>query len=40
MLELTSMPAKQGDALRIRWGAPADPHQIIIDPILEAIAIA
>ena len=31
MLELTSLPAKQGDAIWIRWGEPEDLHQIIID---------
>jgi hypothetical protein len=37
MLELTSLPARQGDAIWIRWGDPADPHQMIIDMGTEAI---
>jgi hypothetical protein len=31
MLELTALPARQGDALWIRWGDEAAPHQIMID---------
>lgn len=31
MLELTSLPARQGDALWIRWGTAAAPHQMFID---------
>jgi hypothetical protein len=30
-LELTMLPARQGDALWIRWGDNATPHQMIID---------
>jgi hypothetical protein len=37
MLELTSLPAKQGDALWIRWGNENKPHQIIIDMGTEEI---
>lgn len=37
MLEITSLPAKQGDAIWIRWGTQADPHQIIIDMGTEGI---
>ena len=31
MLEITSLPAKQGDAIWIKWGDAAAPHQMIID---------
>jgi hypothetical protein len=31
MFELTSLPARQGDALWIRWGAASNPHQMIVD---------
>lgn len=31
MLELTSLPARQGDALWIRWGDEPDVHQMIVD---------
>jgi len=31
MLELSSLPARQGDAIWIRWGSASSPHQMIID---------
>jgi hypothetical protein len=31
MFELSALPARQGDAIWIRWGAAANPHQMIID---------
>lgn len=31
MLELTALPARQGDALWIRWGAEDAPHQMLVD---------
>lgn len=31
MLELRALPAREGDAIWIRWGSDADPHQLIID---------
>lgn len=31
MFEINSLPARQGDAIWIRWGEVADPHQMIID---------
>jgi hypothetical protein len=31
MLEITSLPARQGDALWIRWGDADAPHQMFID---------
>ena len=31
MLEITALPARQGDALWIRWGDPGAPHQMFID---------
>ncbi len=31
MLEIISLPARQGDALWIRWGSAAAPHQMFID---------
>ncbi|MCP4471633.1 MAG: MBL fold metallo-hydrolase [Gammaproteobacteria bacterium] len=31
MLEITSLPAKQGDAIWVKWGDAAHPHQMIID---------
>lgn len=31
MFELTALPARQGDAIWIRWGAASNPHQMIID---------
>jgi hypothetical protein len=37
MLELTSYPAKQGDALWIRWGERADPHHLVVDMGTEPI---
>ena len=37
MLELTALPARQGDALWIRWGDEAEPHQMIIDMGTEQI---
>ncbi len=37
MLELTLLPARQGDALWIRWGNPSFPHQMLIDMGTEAI---
>jgi hypothetical protein len=37
MLELTMLPARQGDALWIRWGEPDDLHQILIDMGTEEI---
>lgn len=36
MLELTALPARQGDALWIRWGDAERPHQLIIDMGTEA----
>jgi hypothetical protein len=37
MLELTMLPARQGDALWIRWGDEVSPHQLIIDMGTEEI---
>lgn len=37
MLELTLLPARQGDALWIRWGEADHPHQMIIDMGTEEI---
>lgn len=37
MLEITSLPAKQGDAIWIRWGEAAGPHQIFVDMGTEGI---
>ena len=37
MLELTALPARQGDAIWIRWGDPAAPHQMFVDMGTEAI---
>jgi len=37
MLELTMLPARQGDALWIRWGNADSPHQLIIDMGTEEI---
>lgn len=37
MLEITSLPAKQGDALWIRWGDAAATHQLFIDMGTEPI---
>jgi hypothetical protein len=37
MFELTMLPARQGDALWIRWGEAGDPHHIIIDMGTEEI---
>ena len=37
MLELTSLPAREGDALWIKWGDPLAPFQMIIDMGTEAI---
>jgi hypothetical protein len=31
MFEITMLPARQGDALWIRWGDETTPHQIIVD---------
>lgn len=31
MLELVSLPARQGDSLWIRWGDAEDPYQLLID---------
>lgn len=31
MLEIVSLPARQGDALWIRWGDPGAPHQMFVD---------
>jgi len=31
MFEITMLPARQGDALWIRWGDEHDPHQMMID---------
>ncbi len=31
MLEIQSLPAREGDAIWIRWGSPAEPHQMMID---------
>jgi beta-lactamase superfamily II metal-dependent hydrolase len=40
MLALTMLPARQGDALWIRWGDEASPHQLIIDMGTEEIGTA
>ena len=37
MLEVTALPARQGDAIWIRWGAEDDPHQMLIDMGTEEI---
>lgn len=37
MLEVTALPARQGDALWIRWGDPNAPHQMFIDMGTEPI---
>jgi hypothetical protein len=37
MLEIKSLPAKQGDAIWIRWGAQTDLHQMIVDMGTEGI---
>lgn len=37
MLEITMLPARQGDALWIRWGEANEPHQIMIDMGTEEI---
>ncbi len=37
MLEITMLPARQGDALWIRWGDEATPHQMIVDMGTEEI---
>lgn len=37
MLEMTMLPARQGDAIWIRWGDEADPHQMMIDMGTEEI---
>jgi len=31
MLEISMLPARQGDALWIRWGPPDAPHQMLVD---------
>jgi len=31
VLEITLLPAREGDAIWIRWGDPAAPHRILID---------
>jgi len=31
MFEITALPARQGDAIWIRWGKASNPHQLIID---------
>ncbi len=36
MIHLTSLPAKQGDALWIRWGDADQPHALVIDMGTEA----
>ena len=37
MLEITALPARQGDALWIRWGYPDAPHQMFVDMGTEPI---
>lgn len=37
MLEVTMLPARQGDALWIRWGEPDEPHQLLVDMGTEEI---
>src|SRR4029450_12112653 len=37
MLTLTSLNARQGDALWIRWGDPAAPHQFLVDMGTEGV---
>lgn len=37
MLQITSLPAREGDALWIKWGDEASPFQMIIDMGTEAI---
>ena len=37
MLSITALNARQGDALWIRWGDAADPHQLIIDMGTEGV---
>lgn len=31
MLEISMLPARQGDSLWIRWGRPTAPHQMLVD---------
>ena len=31
VLELTALPAREGDALWVRWGDASHPHQLLID---------
>ena len=40
MLELRSLPARQGDALWIRWGDPRAPRQMFIDMGTEPVGKA
>lgn len=37
MFEITMLPARQGDAIWIRWGDEGDPHQMMIDMGTEQI---
>lgn len=37
MIEINALPARQGDALWIRWGDPEAPHQMFIDMGTEPI---